>query len=189
MDGVLFDTERIYALAWDYAGEKSGIGKAGFMNMRMLGMSVDKTQEIWRQQFGDAYDEKAVRFYAREFVRDYLAEHGVPEKAGMRELLEYLRENGWKMAVASSSPRSEVERNLALAGIDGYFGAVVCGDMVCHSKPDPDIYIKACELLGEKPENCFAVEDSRNGIISAVTAGCKTIMVPDLCRDSKFHAS
>lgn len=180
MDGVIFDTERIYTLAWDYAGEKAGIGKAGFMNALTLGMSVDKTQEIWRRQFGDAYDEKAVRFYAREFVRDYFAAKGVPEKSGLRELLSFLKKSGWKTAVASSSPSFEVERNLALAGIDGYFDAIVCGDMVRHSKPEPDIYLEACRRLGEKPENCFAIEDSRNGIISACTAGCKTIMVPDL---------
>lgn len=180
MDGVIFDTERVYTLAWDYAGEKAGIGKAGFMNMLTLGMSVDSSREIWRRQFGEGYDEATVRFFAREFVRDYFDKNGIPEKKGLRPLLLFLRENGWKTAVASSSPRSEVERNLSRAGIADFFDVVVCGDTVPHSKPEPDVYLKACELLREKPERCYAIEDSRNGIISACTAGCKVIMIPDL---------
>ena len=151
MDGVIFDTERIYALAWDYAGEKAGLGKAGFMNLRTLGMSVDRSREEWVREFGERYDEATVRFYAIEFVRDYLARNGIPEKKGLRPLLEFLRGSGWKIGLASSSPSSQVERNLALAGIREYFDAVICGDMVLHSKPEPDIYIKACELLNEKP--------------------------------------
>lgn len=66
------------------------------------------------------------------------------------------------------------------AEVFDYFSVIVCGDMVSKSKPEPEIYQKACELLGEKPQDCFALEDSRNGILSAYRAGCRTIMVPDL---------
>lgn len=61
-----------------------------------------------------------------------------------------------------------------------YFSVVVCGDMINKSKPEPEIYLKACELLQEKPEDCYALEDSKNGLLSAYRAGCKPIMVPDL---------
>ena len=57
---------------------------------------------------------------------------------------------------------------------------IVCGDMVKHSKPDPEIYKRACELLGEKPEDCYVLEDSKSGLRSAHAAGCKPIMIPDL---------
>ena len=73
-----------------------------------------------------------------------------------------------------------MESHLKDAAVSDYFQAVVCGDMVTRSKPDPEIYLKACELLGENPQDCFALEDSRNGILSAHRAGCRTIMVPDL---------
>ena len=66
------------------------------------------------------------------------------------------------------------------AGVLHYFQVIVCGDMVSKSKPEPEIYLKACELLEEKPQDCFALEDSRNGILSAYRAGCRIIMVPDL---------
>ena len=84
------------------------------------------------------------------------------------------------MAVASSSPRWEVEGHLKDAGVYDYFVGIVCGDMIQNSKPDPEIYFKAIELLGAKPEECFALEDSKNGLLSAYRAGCKPIMVPDL---------
>lgn len=73
------------------------------------------------------------------------------------------------------------ERNQQFdAGIIDCFSAIICGDMVEKSKPAPDIYIKACEMLNENPEECIALEDSKNGLLSAYRAGCKPIMVPDL---------
>nr|MDE6016852.1 HAD family hydrolase [Acetatifactor sp.] len=57
---------------------------------------------------------------------------------------------------------------------------IVCGDMIENSKPAPDIYLKACEMIGVKPKECYALEDSKNGLLSAYRAGCKPIMVPDL---------
>ena len=66
------------------------------------------------------------------------------------------------------------------AGIFDDFDVIVCGDMVTKSKPNPDIYLKACELMKVDPEDCYAVEDSYNGIRAAHAAGMKAIMVPDL---------
>lgn len=85
-----------------------------------------------------------------------------------------------KMAVASSSPKWEVEQHLKDAGIREYFSVIICGDMIEKSKPAPDIYLKACEFLNTKPEECYALEDSKNGLLSAFYAGCRTIMIPDL---------
>lgn len=84
------------------------------------------------------------------------------------------------MAVASSSRYTEIREHLRDAGVTDYFMAVVGGDMISRSKPEPDIYLKACELLGEKPEDCYALEDSKNGLLAAHRAGCVPLMVPDL---------
>lgn len=180
MDGLMFDTERVFIEAWDYAGEKIGIGKAGYMTLKTLGMSVSMSRELWIEEFGDKYNEQELRRHTKEFLTKYYAENQVPVKKGLYILLNYLRENGFRLAVASSSPRWEVESHLKDAAVSDYFQAVICGDMVTRSKPEPEIYLRACELLGEKPQDCFALEDSRNGILSAHRAGCRTIMVPDL---------
>lgn len=180
MDGLMFDTESVFMKAWDYAGEKMGIGKAGYMTMKTLGMSIVMSRKIWIDEFGDIYNEDALRKYTKEFLEQYYAENKVPIKKGLYKLLDYLHKKEYKLAVASSSPRWEVEKHLKDADIFDYFSVIVCGDMINVSKPEPEIYLKACELLKEKPKDCYALEDSKNGLLSAYRAGCKPIMVPDL---------
>lgn len=180
MDGLMFDTERVFVKAWDYAGEKIGVGKAGYMVYKTLGMNIKASYNVWKTEFGDRYQEEELRKYTKEFLQKYYAENKVPVKKGLYVLLDYLKKSGVKMAVASSSPRWEVEKHLNDAGIYDYFVGIVCGDMIQNSKPDPEIYLKACELLERKPSECLALEDSKNGLLSAHQAGCKPIMVPDL---------
>lgn len=180
MDGLMFDTERVFVSAWDYAGEKMGIGKAGYMVGKTLGMNAAASYKVWEKEFGESYDNEELRKFTKEFLGNYYANNKVPVKKGLYVLLEYLEKAGYKMAVASSSPRWEVEKYLKEAEIEKYFEGIVCGDMVEKSKPDPEIYLKACELLGCAPGECFALEDSKNGLLSAYRAGCKPVMVPDL---------
>lgn len=185
MDGLMFDTERIFMKAWDYAGEKIGIGKAGYMVMKTLGMNITMSRNIWISEFGEKYNELELRKYTKEFLIAYYHTNKVPVKKGLFSLLNYLNQKHYKLAVASSSPRWEVEKHLKDAQIFEYFHVIVCGDMVDKSKPEPDIYLKACELLEEKPKNCYALEDSKNGLLSAYRAGCKPLMVPDLWQPDK----
>lgn len=179
MDGLMFDTERVFVEAWDYAGEKLGVGKAGYMVLRTLGMNTAGCEQQWREAFGDI-DMDALWAYTRTFVEDYYARYAVSVKKGLYDLLTYLNRKNFKLAVCSSTSREKVEKHLFNAHVRQYFHAVITGDMVENSKPEPDIYLKACAALGEKPEDCYALEDSRNGLLSAHRAGCKAIMVPDL---------
>lgn len=180
MDGLMFDTERVAILAWDYAGEKMGLGKTGYMVYRTLGVNVNASNQIWRNAFGDKYNEEELWKYTREFYNDFYANNRVPVKKGLYVLLDYLKNNGYKLAVASSTSKRGVERNLKDAGVLEYFDALICGDMVEKSKPEPEIYLKACAALGAEPSETIALEDSRNGLLSAHRAGMKVIMVPDL---------
>ena len=180
MDGLMFDTERVAILAWDYAGEKMGIGKAGYMVYKTLGVNVNASNQIWIEEFGDRYNEEELWKYTREFNSDFYAKNKVPVKMGLYVLLDYLKANDYKLAVASSTSKRGVERNLKSAGVLEYFDAIICGDMVEKSKPEPEIYLKACEALGVEPAEALALEDSRNGLLSAYRAGMKVIMVPDL---------
>lgn len=180
MDGLMIDTESVFIKAWDYAGEKSGIGKAGYMTIKTLGMNIVMSRKIWLNEFGDNYNEDALRKYTKEFLGKYYYENKAPIKKGLYTLLDYLHSREYKLAVASSSPKWEVEKHLKDANIFDYFSVIICGDMINASKPEPEIYLKACELLQEKPGDCYALEDSKNGLLSAYRAGCKPIMVPDL---------
>lgn len=185
MDGLMFDTERVFIEAWDYAGERIGIGKAGYMVYKTLGMNIATAYQVWEAEFGARYNQEELRRYTKEFLQKYYAEHKVPVKKGLYELLAYLKKAEYTLAVASSSPQWEVEGHLEEAEILTYFSAIVCGDMVEKSKPDPEIYLKACALLACEPCMCYALEDSKNGILSAYRAGCKTIMIPDLWQPDK----
>ena len=180
MDGLMFDTESVFVKAWDYAGEQMGIGKAGYMTLKTLGMNIAASKEIWISEFGERYNEQQLRKYTKEFLADYYAKNQVPVKKGLHVLLTYLKENSAEMAVASSSPKWEVEKHLRDAKIYEYFTEIVCGDMIEQSKPNPEIYLKACALLNAAPTATDALEDSKNGLLSAYRAGCKTVMIPDL---------
>ena len=96
-----------------------------------------------------------------------------------REILEYLTQRGYTLALASSTRTDTVTRELNQAGLFHFFKTVTCGDMVTHSKPDPEIYRKACDSIGISPDRCAAVEDSPNGILSAYAAGLSPVMVVD----------
>ena len=180
MDGVLFDTESVCMKAWDYAGEVMGVGKAGYMVLKTLGMNADKAVEIIRTEFGAGFDAVKFKQIGKNYSYDYFNTYGVPEKPGLYEILNYLKNKGYKIALASSTSSQSVHHHLKEKDIEKYFDAVICGDMVEKSKPEPDIYLKACAQLNENPDNCIAIEDSKNGILSAHRAGLQVIMVPDL---------
>lgn len=179
MDGLMFDTERVFVMAWDYAGEKLGLGKTGHMVMKTMGSNTEGCNRIWRENYPDI-DMDALWRYTREFLENYYAKHTVTVKKGLYELLTYLNGKGYKLAVASSTLRAKVEKHLLSADVRQYFDVVIGGDMVQKSKPEPDIYLKAAAELGVPPEECYALEDSRNGLYSAHSAGCHVIHVPDL---------
>lgn len=179
MDGLMFDTERLCALAWDEAGRRMGIGPVGFMNQKTLGLTRTMARRVWRRDFGEAFDFDTLDQYTRAFFDRYYTQYGVPVKPGLHELLAYLKEKRYKTAVASSTQENEVKRCLKSAGVAACFDAVIGGDRLQASKPAPDIYLMACAELEERPEDCMALEDSRNGILSASRAGLKAVMIPD----------
>lgn len=180
MDGVMFDTESVCMKAWDTVGEEMGIGKAGYMVYKTLGMTAESAIKVLQNEFGVDFDARLFKQKGREFSYKYFDEFGVPEKSFLHETLDYLKNKGYKLAVASSTSSDSVFHHLNEKNITAYFDKVICGDMIKNSKPAPDIYLKACEELGENPKNCIAIEDSKNGILSAKNADMNVIMIPDL---------
>ena len=180
MDGVMFDTESVCMKAWDTVGEEMGIGKAGYMVYKTLGMTAESAIKVLQNEFGVDFDARLFKQKGREFSYKYFDEFGVPEKPFLHETFNYLKNKGYKLAVASSTSSDSVFHHLNEKNITAYFDKVICGDMIKNSKPAPDIYLKACEELGENPTNCIAIEDSKNGILSAKNADMNVIMIPDL---------
>lgn len=180
MDGVLFDTQRIYYKMWFVVADRLGLSDITEPADKCIGTNR-------KYQYSVLYDFYGPEFPCEEFYAlkdklfaEYVEQNGVPLKKGTIELLEYLKNSGGKVAIASSSRRHIVENHLKQHDMVKYFDVIVGGDMIEKSKPAPDIYLKACELLGVAPRECYAVEDSYNGLISASDAGLKPVMVPDM---------
>lgn len=183
MDGLLLDTERVADKAWDDAAAQLGFADVEHAKKACIGLNEAATRAWFEKTYGKDFDYDAFRNLARQ-LSHAVTDVEVPVKEGAAEILQMLRDQGVKLAVASSTREVTVRDQLARAGLLGYFDAVVTGDMVTHSKPHPEIFTKACAALGLPPESCLAFEDSLNGIRSAYRAGLYTIHVPDLVPDN-----
>lgn len=176
MDGTLLDTQSICIPAWEYGGRRQGVTGMGNDISSVCGMN----ETGWTNFIVDKYPSLDIDLFKKE-IRDYIIENLVVKfKKGGREILEFLKQNGVKMAVASGSSRGSVEHHFKEVGALEFFDAIVCGTEVENGKPAPDVFLKAAELLGEKPENCFVFEDSENGIKAGFRAGMKCIGVADV---------
>lgn len=176
MDGTLLDTQRICIPAWEYAGKLQGFDGVGESISDVCGMN-----EIgWTRYLEEHYKDIDTASFKRE-MRDYIAKNGVVKfKDGAQKLLKFLKDNGIKIAIASGSSRESVNHHLTEVGALSYFDAIVGGKDVENGKPAPDIFLKAAQLIGADPEDCFVFEDSANGIRAGYAAGMKCIGVPDI---------
>ncbi len=181
MDGLMFDTERLSNLAWAETGQKTGHPEITeeFMN-QFIGSNLRATRETFLRTFGEDFPFDELRAMRVKFVEDYVAEHGLPVKPGLYELIDFIKKQRLPMALATSTAEAKTRENLKMAGIEDVFDVMVCGDQVARSKPEPDIFLRAAELLGAAPEACLVLEDSLNGITAAYRAGMMPVMVPDL---------
>lgn len=179
MDGTLFDTEKHYQWAWRKAIADAGyeLDASEVLKLRSLGAPYNVAQ--FQEWFGEEVDYRAIRQERVDLMKDMLA-HEIPLKPQVPQTLEKLRQMGYSMAVVTATAQEQAVSNLKLAGLLPFFDHVISASMVKRGKPAPDVYLHACEVLGVQPENCYAVEDSPNGVMSAYAAGCRTIMIPDL---------
>lgn len=185
MDGVLFDTERLCMEGWSRVAKAQGIQGMEEVAARCIGLNSNDTKELVLNAYEDSFPGKTFPYdNFRQMVSDWfwgeIKEKGLPVKPGVRKLLPYLQHSGYGIGLASSSKYDSVVSHLKQAQIIDYFSVIVTGDMVEHSKPQPDIYLLACKKLGAEPCRAYAIEDSPNGIRAAAAAGMKPIMVPDL---------
>lgn len=180
MDGVLFDTERVCMKSWVAVAARRGLPDMETIFPRCIGGNANDSRKIVLAAYGEAFDYDTFRKEASDWFWDYIGRNGLPMMAGVREILDWLKEEGWIVGLASSTKSSSVLSHLEQAGIRDYFQAIVTGDMVEHSKPLPDIYLIACRKLGIEPCEAYAIEDSPNGIRSAHAAGMCPLMVPDM---------
>ena len=180
MDGVIFDSEIKVVECWKEIADKYGIEGIEEQCYACLGTTREMSRAIMLAHYGAEFPYDA---YKKEMSDLFHSRYGggrLPKKPGVVELLEFLQMHNIKVALASSTRREVVEQELKDGGIRSYFDAVICGDMVARSKPEPDIFLRACEELQVSPSQAVGIEDSYNGIRALAAAGVTAVMVPDL---------
>ena len=182
LDGTLIDTEKYYRIFWPKALKEFGyeLSDERALKLRSLGRPFAPRQ--FKDWFGEDFDYIAVRDRRKEMMEAFFDENGIGMKPGAVELLEYLKKQGIVAAIATASDLIRTENYLRKVGLYEYFDQFISATMVAEGKPSPDIYQYACEQLKLSPDECMAVEDSPNGVMSAFRAGCNVVMVPDQTR-------
>lgn len=178
MDGVLIDSETVCDRTWEIAATEYGITGSNKIINLCRGTNKTDSIEIIKREIGEYFDAQNYLARTSELFHEIEEKEGIPPMFYAKEALELLSKK-YTLALASSTRMASVERLLKKLDFMKYFSTLTTGDMVTHSKPDPEIYLMACKSLNLNPCQCIAIEDSPNGIKSAVSAGIKTIMIPD----------
>lgn len=178
-DGTMFDTERLYGVAWRQAVQQLGLTPPvdDAFHDSLCGTAGELMLSRIRARYPSA-DPASIRDLAFRLCFD-LQNQSLPEKPGLREILSFLQQRGLRLAIGSSSVRAQILRNLASTHLAPAFEVIISGEDITHSKPHPECFLKAAAALHLNPSECCVFEDSANGVRAAHDAGCLTIMIPD----------
>jgi HAD superfamily hydrolase (TIGR01509 family) len=180
MDGVIFDSERLVIECWEIAAARHGIQNVEAACRMSLGQNAAQAKANFKQVYGQDFPYDTYKAEMSALYHERVDEGALRLKSGIVELLTYLKQENYKIGLASSTRRLVVEKEIGAAGLTKWFDDILCGDAVTKSKPEPDIYLLSCKRLGVLPEEAYGIEDSYNGMRAIYRAGMKPIMVPDL---------
>jgi HAD superfamily hydrolase (TIGR01509 family) len=177
MDGTLVDSEKVWSVGLDELSAFYGGALSDEARRIMIGTSMAESMRILHDDLGrPELDPDQSVTWLENRVSELFAE-GLIWRPGAAELLHAVRAAGIPTALVTATRRHLVEVALYTIGAD-MFDAVVAGDDLDESKPDPEPYLTAARLVGADPVRCVAIEDSPNGIASALAAGCVVLGVP-----------
>ena len=184
MDGLLLDTEPISRKTFVAACRVCNYEPDLKIYHRCIGTNAKRTREILSEGYGPdfPYDE-IQKVWLRGYEEATL--QAIPIKPGAVSLLVYLEQRQLKKALATSTRKENAIKKLSNAQIVHYFDFILGGDQITRGKPDPEMYLTACRELGADPQRCLALEDSENGVRSALSAGLMVIQVPDLLQPTE----
>lgn len=179
MDGVLLDTEGLIWRCWGETEGDFGITGTQGVLRTLFGTDQNNFCRRMKEVYGGEFPYEDFHIAYRNRFFHIVETEGMPVKKGAKELLVWLKAHGVKTGVASSTKKATVEKELGSAGLLPYFDDVLGGDSIQRGKPEPDIYLMACQRLGASPEESWGIEDSYNGVRAVSRAGMRAIMVPD----------
>lgn len=187
MDGLLFDSEAIYYQAQQMAADNHGIPFDKDLYREYIGVADEEAWVSMHERFAEHGKETVQKFIDDSWkdAHQTFRSGEVDLKPGVRELLQFLDEQGIPKVVASSNVRPIIEVLLEHAGIRDQFQVIVSAEDVTLAKPDPEIFNIAREHLGTAAEETLVLEDAQHGVMAAVSAGIPVIMVPDMIQPTE----
>ncbi len=186
LDGVICSTDEYHYKAWKAMADGMGIPFDRTINNRLRGVSRMASLEIILEKYeGPALsdrDKERLATQKNDLYREFLHEMSREDlPAEVKETLDKLRESGLKLAIGSSSKNTPFI--LGQIGLSGFFDAVSDGNNITRSKPDPEVFVKAAEMLGIAPEKCLVVEDAVSGAEAGHAGGMKVACVGDAAQN------
>lgn len=180
LDGTLIDTEKYYVRLGVEVAKEMGYDIPWEVILSLRSLNRKFSKPMLRELYGEDFDFDYFHRTRKERFANLLKEQGIKKKPGADEILNYLRENKYRIAVATATDIERAESYLKEIHIYEKFDKIISVSNVPNGKPMPDVYLEACRQIKKQPERCLAVEDSDNGVRSAYGAGMRVVMVPDL---------
>lgn len=182
MDGVLINSEPVHYEIWKQIFAEQGIIIDYEHYKGCIGSTVHRLFELILEGYGHDFrgsTDLPARF--RELKSLYIKEKGIPQIDRVCETIHTLKEKGYILAVASSSPQDYIELIIRQLGLSDCFDLLFSAERVARPKPAPDVFLAAAKALGMQPEECVVIEDSENGSKAAKAAGmtCFGFINPD----------
>lgn len=173
LDGVICHTDMYHYQAWKQIADELGIYFDEEINNRLRGVSRMESFEIILERYEGtmSLEDKVVYTTRKNEAYKELLKNMSPTDLSpeVKETLDGLRAKGLKLAIGSSSKNAGFI--LERLGLDGYFDAVSDGNNITRSKPDPEVFVKAAQLVGEASGDCLVVEDAKAGLEAAIGGG------------------
>lgn len=181
MDGLMVDTESLSTEAFINSVKAQGYNMTKEETLKVLGFTKANIYQFWIDYFqGTNVDGKKLVDDHYEYIENVLYTVGPEKMPYVEELLKYLRENNYKIAVASSSDTADIKNNLEKTKLEKYIDEIASGAEVENGKPAPDVFLLAAKRLGVDPKDCLILEDSKAGIKAGKASGAMVFMVPDM---------
>ena len=181
MDGLMVDTESLSTEAFINSAKAQGYNMTKEETLKVLGFTKANIYQFWIDYFqGTNVDGKKLVDDHYEYIENVLYTVGPEKMPYVEELLKYLKENNYKIAVASSSDTADIKNNLEKTKLEKYIDEIASGAEVENGKPAPDVFLLAAERLGVDPKDCLILEDSKAGIKAGKASGAMVFMVPDM---------
>ena len=181
MDGLMVDTESLSTEAFINSAKAQGYNMTKEETLKVLGFTKANIYQFWIDYLqGTNVDGKKLVDDHYEYIENVLYTVGPEKMPYVEELLKYLRENNYKIAVASSSDTADIKNNLEKTKLEKYIDEIASGAEVENGKPAPDVFLLAAKRLGVDAKDCLILEDSKAGIKAGKASGAMVFMVPDM---------